>query len=114
MQPLDIPEGADISVSNSSFSSLYGLPVFPELPADLDDFSGFPDDDPEVKYWVFEEARPEKPEAASAAPSPAPDDAPLEFLDLVYHYVRGVTFVDTVSSPVPRYRVEKRKQDEAP
>jgi hypothetical protein len=110
VRPLDIPDGADIIVYPSS--SLYGFSLFPESLADLGDVSGFPDDDdPEVTYTVWEEARAQERQVASTAPSPEADDAPLKFLDLEYRYVRSVTFA-TVPSRVPRYRVEKRAQAE--
>jgi len=114
VQPLDIPEDADISVSDSSPSSWYGtLSLFPEGDAGFDDASGFPDDCPEVEYTVFEEVSAERLGAVSAATPLEPDDAPLKFSGMEVHCVRGAT-PDTVSSLVSRYRVGKRGKDEAP
>jgi hypothetical protein len=106
VQPLDIPEGTDISVSDGA---LYSTSA-PGSADDLDGVSGFPDDGPEVNYTVLEKVLAEKLEPVRAAPSPEPDDAPLKFLDSEFHDVRGATF-ETVSSPVPRYRYEKPLQN---
>jgi hypothetical protein len=89
VQPLDIPEGEEISVFNGSMSML-GL--------------GDIDDDPEVNYAVFEKM-------ANAAPSPELDDAPLRFSTLDVHYVKGVKY-DTVSRPVPRIQRKTGNQAE--
>jgi len=109
VQALDIPDDAVISISDGSSpllgdppatSALWlagnGIALPPSAPLMAEN------NEREVKYAVFEEV-------ASATPSPELDDVPLKFLNpLIVHYVRGVT-LDTVSSPVLRYRVDKRE-----
>jgi hypothetical protein len=110
VQPLDIPEGAKISILEDD-GSLYGV-LSPELFGDCDGIAGFPDDEPEVTYSVFEDVGVDHAnlEAASTATSPELDDnASLKFSTLEVRFVRGTTF-DTLSSPVPRYRAEKQEQ----
>jgi hypothetical protein len=110
VEPLDIPKDADISISEGD-GSLYDW-TCPGLLGDLDEVTGFSDDEPEITYSVFEEVRASHAnlEPASTSPSLDQDDsAPLKFSALEVRFVRGTTF-DTLSSSVPRYRVEKQDQ----
>ena len=89
VQRLD--EGAEISVSDDSPFS------FGEY------FGEYFDEAPDLKYSV---------EVGSAAPSRAPDDAPLRLLTLEVHYVKGVKF-DTRSSRVDRYYQTEERETES-
>jgi hypothetical protein len=83
VQELDIPEDAEISVSDNPWFSTYG------------GMSGL-DDESEIEYFVREQVM------ASAAPI-EPNDAPLRFSSLEVHSVKGVVF-NTLSGPVHRSR----------
>ena len=115
VQPLDIPKGARISVSDGSlYSTLAPAPDIDDvLGFPIDDASGFPDDCSEVGYAVLEEVPAEKSGAVNPATSSEPDDAPLKFSDMELRCVRGATF-DAPSNLVSRYRAGKRGKDKAP
>ena len=86
-----LDEGADVSVSDSSWLS---FPV-----------TGYFDDGPEVQYTVW------VTNAQHSAPEEcAWDGAALKFSSLDVHYVKGAKF-DTEGSSISRFSTEKREED---
>lgn len=87
VRPLEIPEGAEISVFDDCDNSAFGTL----------------DDGPEAQYTVWEDVD----NLGPVSEFEDSDDVPLRLTLLEVHHVRGVK-IDSVSSEIRRYRAKKR------